>query len=100
LYYIELANLNPLSSHEKILQKFIKTDFSDSLNRSVYASGAVAPSASIRLGQSLRSFPRLIPAHLDGTKPYGFLYSAAQTSYTAGTLCAMRAKLIENNEIK
>jgi hypothetical protein len=32
-------------------------------NRSVYASGAVAPLAYIRLGQSLRSFPRLTPAH-------------------------------------
>jgi hypothetical protein len=49
-------------------------------NRSVYAAPAVAGLASIRLGQSLRSFPRLIPAHLGGTKPYGFLYSAAQTS--------------------
>jgi hypothetical protein len=56
-------------------------------NRSVYATGAVAPLASIRLGQSLCSFPRLIPAHLGGTKPYGFLYGAAQTSYTAETLC-------------
>jgi hypothetical protein len=42
LYYIELANLNPLSSHEKILRKFIKTDFSDSLNRPVYASPPTA----------------------------------------------------------
>ena len=49
-------------------------------NRTVYAAPAVAGLASIRLGQSLRSFPRLIPAHLGGTKPYGFLYSAAQTS--------------------
>jgi hypothetical protein len=31
-------------------------------NRTVYASGAVAPSASVRLGQSLRSFPRHTPA--------------------------------------
>jgi hypothetical protein len=29
---------------------------------------------------------RRIPAHLGGTKPYGFLYSAAQTSQTAGYL--------------
>jgi hypothetical protein len=36
LYYIELANLNPLSSHEKILRKFIKTDFSDSLNKKLF----------------------------------------------------------------
>jgi hypothetical protein len=32
-------------------------------NRSVYAAPPVAGLASIRLGQSLRSFPRLIPAH-------------------------------------
>jgi hypothetical protein len=61
-------------------------------NRSVYAADAVAPLASIRLGESLRSFPRLIPAHLGGTKPYGFLYGAAQTSYTAGTLCEIWAQ--------
>jgi hypothetical protein len=27
---------------------------------------------------------------LGGTKPYGFLYSAAQTSQTAGTLCEIK----------
>jgi hypothetical protein len=32
-------------------------------NRSVYAAPAVAGLASIRLGQSLRSFPRLIAVH-------------------------------------
>jgi hypothetical protein len=32
-------------------------------NRSVYAAGAVAPLASVRRGQSLRSFPRLTSAH-------------------------------------
>jgi hypothetical protein len=32
-------------------------------NRSVYAAGAVAPLACVRLGQSLRSFPRLTSAH-------------------------------------
>jgi hypothetical protein len=37
-------------------------------------------------------FPRLTPAHLGGTKPYGFLYGAAQTSQTAGTLYEMAAK--------
>jgi hypothetical protein len=62
LYYIELANLNPLSSHEKILWKFIKTDFSDSLNRTVYASPPVGGSGFC----SPRSFryaplPRLTP---------------------------------------
>jgi hypothetical protein len=35
-------------------------------NRSVYAAPAVAGLASIRLGQSLRSFPRLIAAHFAG----------------------------------
>jgi hypothetical protein len=30
---------------------------------------------------------------LDGAKPCGFLYGAAQTSVTAGTLCAMGAKI-------
>jgi hypothetical protein len=53
-----------------------------------------APSAlqgSIRLGR-LR-LPRLIPAHLDGTKPYGFLYGAAQTSYTAETLGAINFEI-------
>jgi hypothetical protein len=50
--------------------------------------------ASIRLGQSLRSFPRLIPAHLGGTKPYGFLYGATQTSYTAGTLDEIKTENI------
>jgi hypothetical protein len=49
-------------------------------NRSVYAAPAVAGLASIRLGQSLRSFPRLIVAHLGGTQTYGLLYCAAQTS--------------------
>jgi hypothetical protein len=37
-----------------------------SYNRSVYAAPPVGGLASIRLGQSLRSFPRLIPAHLGG----------------------------------
>jgi hypothetical protein len=32
-------------------------------NRSVYAAPQVGGLASIRRGQSLRSFPRLIPAH-------------------------------------
>jgi hypothetical protein len=32
-------------------------------NRSVYAAPPVGGLASIRLGQSLRSFPRLITAH-------------------------------------
>jgi hypothetical protein len=35
-------------------------------NRSVYAAPPVGGLASIRLGQSLRSFPRLIPAHSAG----------------------------------
>jgi hypothetical protein len=35
-------------------------------NRSVYAAPPVGGLASIRLGHSLRSFPRLIPAHLGG----------------------------------
>jgi hypothetical protein len=35
-------------------------------NRSVYAAPPVGGLASIRLGQSLRSFPRLIQAHLGG----------------------------------
>jgi hypothetical protein len=64
-------------------------------NRSVYAAPAVAGLVFRSLGQSLRSFPRLIPAHLGGTKPYGFLYSAAQTSQTAGTLCAIGPKIFE-----
>jgi hypothetical protein len=61
-------------------------------NRPVYAflpygRPASRQMASVRLAQSLRSFARLIPTHLGGTKPYGFLYGAAQMSYTAGTLC-------------
>jgi hypothetical protein len=36
-------------------------------------------------------FPRLLRAHLGGMKPCGFLYSAAQTAYTAGTLCAVKS---------
>jgi hypothetical protein len=35
-------------------------------NRTVYAAPAVAGLASVRLGQSLRSFPRLIAAHFAG----------------------------------
>jgi hypothetical protein len=31
---------------------------------------------------------------LGGTKPCGFLYSAAQTSQTAGTLCAIAPKIL------
>jgi hypothetical protein len=40
LYYKELRNMNFFDK----LEEFLKKDFSDSLNRSVYASGAVAPS--------------------------------------------------------
>jgi hypothetical protein len=54
--------LNPLSSHEKILRKFSKTDFSDSLNRTVYAPPPLA-APGFRSPRSLRSFPRLTPAH-------------------------------------
>jgi hypothetical protein len=57
LYYIELANLNPLSSHEKILQKFIKTDFSDSLNRIVYAPPPEAAPGFSRLGHYVPTAP-------------------------------------------
>jgi hypothetical protein len=60
-------------------------------NRSVCASGPKGP--------SLRSFPRLTPAHFGGTKPYGFLYGAAQTSYTAGTLCDMEQKNNQKNQL-
>ena len=67
-----------------------------SYNRTVYATPAVAGLASIRLGQSLRSFPRLIPAHLRGTKPYGFLYSAAQTViYSRNGIPAMSHPILD-----
>jgi hypothetical protein len=56
-------------------------------NRSVTATGPKGPSA-LRSARSLRSHASLW-AHLGGTKPYGFLYSAAQTSVTAGTLGAI-----------
>jgi hypothetical protein len=61
-------------------------------NRSVYAAGAVAPLASVRLGQSLRSFPRLTPAHFasPGLATQA-LIRAGKTSYTAGTLCEIPA---------
>jgi hypothetical protein len=49
-------------------------------NRSVYAAPPVGGLASIRLGQSLRSFPRLSAAHFGGTQTYGLLYCAAKTS--------------------
>jgi hypothetical protein len=65
-------------------------------NRTVYASGAVAPLASVRLGQSLRSFPRLTPAHFagPGLAPQA-LIRAGKTSYTAGTLCDMPQMVTE-----
>jgi hypothetical protein len=64
-----------------------------SYNRTVYAAGAVAPLASVRLGQSLRSFPRLTLAHFasPGLATQA-LIRAGKTSYTAGTLCAMGRK--------
>ena len=64
---------------------------STSHNRSVYAAGAVAPLAFVRLGQSLRSFPRLTSAHFasPGLAAQA-LIRAVKTSYTAGTLCAIR----------
>jgi hypothetical protein len=34
-----------------------------------------------------------LPAQLGGTKPYGFLYSAAQMSQTAGTLGAIKIEI-------
>jgi hypothetical protein len=68
---------------------YIKTS-ATAHNRSVYAAGAVAPLAFVRLGQSLRSFPRLTPAHFasPGLATQA-LIRAGKTSYTAGTLCAM-----------
>jgi hypothetical protein len=52
---------------EKDLMSYSKLDFIKNMgtahNRTVYAAGAVAPLAFVRLGQSLRSFPRLTPAH-------------------------------------
>jgi hypothetical protein len=63
-------------------------------NRSVYATGAVAPLASVRLGQSLRSFPRLTPAHFASPGlAMQALIRAGKTSYTAGTLCEIGGKL-------
>jgi hypothetical protein len=65
-------------------------------NRTVYAAGAVAPLACVRLGQSLRSIPT---AH-SGTfcQPWtplrGALIWAGKTSYTAGTLCAIFLKFV------
>jgi hypothetical protein len=100
-------NLSWIILQIKIIGIGCKAGFT-SHNRSVCASPPVGGSASIRLGQSLRSFPRLIPAHLGGTKPYGFLYGAAQTSHTAGTLCAIVPKIVgkyikngldKNNEV-
>jgi hypothetical protein len=49
----------------KILAKNIKTS-ATAHNRTVYASPPVGGLASIRLGQSLRSFPRLIAAQFVG----------------------------------
>jgi hypothetical protein len=65
-------------------------------NRSVYAAGAVAPLASVRLGQSLRSFPRLTPAHFasPGLATQA-LIRAGKTSYAARTLCAIFSKNFE-----
>jgi hypothetical protein len=47
--------MNNVKSHYKTAQT--------AHNRTVYAAGAVAPLACVRLGQSLRSFPRLTAAH-------------------------------------
>ena len=64
-------------------------------NRSVYA--APLKRLGLPFARSFRyaSFPRSLQTHLGGTKPYGFLYSAAQTSHTAGTLYAIGLKLFK-----
>jgi hypothetical protein len=62
-------------------------------NRSVTATGPCGPSG-LRSPRSLRSHGSLHP-HLGGTKPYGFLYSAAQTSVTAGTLYAIGTQIYD-----
>jgi hypothetical protein len=62
-------------------------------NRSVYAAPAVAGLASIRLGHGLAP----IPTPYSGTfgRPWSLLHKAliraAKTSYTAGTLCAIKS---------
>jgi hypothetical protein len=69
-------------------------------NRTVYAAPAVTGLASIRLGQSLRSFPRLIPAHCPPPQCYALLYRGRATSYTAGTLCETPHKFVRNGGIR
>jgi hypothetical protein len=70
------------------LEEFLKKDFSDSLNRSVYASGAVAPSG-YGFARSFRcaSFPRKTSATFCPPRNAAHCFiAAAKTSYTAGTL--------------
>jgi hypothetical protein len=66
-----------------------KLDFSDSLNRTVYASPPLAARGSVSLG---RFAPTLNSTHiLSGLQTYGLPIRPAKTSYTAGTLCAIGA---------
>jgi hypothetical protein len=61
-------------------------------NRSVYASGAVAPSG-FRYARSAAP-PTLRSTHsFAGLQTYGLLIRPAKPSYTAGTLCAIAPKI-------
>jgi hypothetical protein len=62
-------------------------------NRTVYASGAVAPSGYEKPQSGLRPLCGFSPPHFCGcwNAPHSFI-ATAKTSYTAGTLCEMGAK--------
>jgi hypothetical protein len=64
-------------------------------NRTVYASGAVAPSGYEKPQSGLRPLCVFSPPHFCGCgKPTVSFIATAKTSYTAGTLYEMAAKIL------
>jgi hypothetical protein len=60
-------------------------------NRTVYASGAVAPSGYKKPQSALRPLCGFSPPHFCGCwKPSVSFIATAKTSYTAGTLCEIQ----------
>jgi hypothetical protein len=62
-------------------------------NRSVYASGAVAPSGYEKPQSAQAPLWGFSPPHFGPPQCYALLYGRAKTSYTAGTLCEIGAKI-------
>jgi hypothetical protein len=63
-------------------------------NRTVYASGAVAPSGSEKPQSGLRPLYGFSPPHFCGCwKPTVSFIATAKMSYTAGTLCEIKPEI-------